>query len=91
MLKALLKEYVYYLRTEKGLSKNTIISYENDIKDYLGFISNNYGIKRMNQVEKKHLQNYISRLKRQEMVPASITRKLSSIRSFHKYLCLRKK
>ncbi|MGI6392559.1 MAG: site-specific tyrosine recombinase XerD [Candidatus Izemoplasmatales bacterium] len=90
MLKALLKEYVYYLRTEKGLSKNTIISYENDIKDYLGFISNNYGIKRMNQVEKKHLQNYISRLKRQEMVPASITRKLSSIRSFHKYLLLEK-
>jgi integrase/recombinase XerD len=90
MLKVLLKEYVYYLRTEKGLSKNTVLSYENDIKDYLQFIGDNNGIKRMEQVEKKHLQNYVTRLKRMEMVPASITRKLSSIRSFHKYLLLEK-
>ncbi|MFA5466463.1 MAG: site-specific tyrosine recombinase XerD [Candidatus Izemoplasmatales bacterium] len=90
MLKILLKEYVYYLRNEKGLSKNTILSYENDIKDYLEFIGQNYNLKRMEQVEKKHLQNYVLKLKRQSMVPSSITRKLSSIRSFHKYLLLEK-
>ncbi|MDD4184662.1 MAG: site-specific tyrosine recombinase XerD [Candidatus Izemoplasmatales bacterium] len=90
MLKILLKEYVYYLRNEKGLSKNTILSYENDIKDYLEFIGQNYNLKRMEQVEKKHLQNYVLKLKRQAMVPSSITRKLSSIRSFHKYLLLEK-
>jgi integrase/recombinase XerD len=44
----------------------------------------------MEQVEKKHLQNYVLKLKRQAMVPSSITRKLSSIRSFHKYLLLEK-
>ncbi len=90
MLEHLLKEYLYYLRTERNLSKNTLSSYERDVRDYLLFLETNYKIKRLEQVEKRHIQNYVTRLKRQEMVPSSITRKLSSIRSFHKYLLLEK-
>lgn len=86
MLEPLLKEYVYYLRITKNLSKNTISSYQNDLKDYLLFLETNYHFKRMDQVKKEHVVNYISRLKRQDMVPRSISRKLSSIRSFHQYL-----
>ncbi len=86
MLKPLLKEYTYYLKVTKGLSKNTIISYENDISDYLEFLDVNYHIKLMEQVKKEHIQNYLARLKRQNLQPKSITRKLSSIRSFHQYL-----
>ncbi len=88
MLKPLLKEYTYYLKVTKGLSKNTIVSYENDISDYLDFLDENYHIKLMEQVKKEHIQNYLARLKRQKLQPKSITRKLSSIRTFHQYLLL---
>jgi len=90
MLEPLLKEYTYYLKVTKGLSKNTIASYANDIKDYLAFLENNYHIKLMEKVTKEQIQNYLLRLKRQQLLPKSITRKLSSIRSFHQYLLLEK-
>ncbi|MDD3122292.1 MAG: site-specific tyrosine recombinase XerD [Candidatus Izemoplasmatales bacterium] len=90
MLENLLKEYIYYLKITKNLSKNTISSYSNDLKDYLLFLEENYHIKRMDQVQKEHIINYVNRLKRLKMVPKSITRKLSSIRSFHQYLMIEK-
>lgn len=86
MLDILLKEYTYYLKITKNLSKNTILSYQNDLKDYLHFLEENYHFRRMDQVQKEHIVNYIAHLKRLKMVPKSITRKLSSIRSFHQYL-----
>ena len=86
MLKPLLNEYIYYLKVTKGLSKNTIQSYGHDIADYLKFMDSNYHVTQMNLVEKTHILNYLLHLKRQDMVAKSITRKLSSIRSFHQYL-----
>lgn len=82
----LLKEYVYYLRVTKNLSKNTIISYQNDLMDYLTFLDSNYHFKSIDLVEKKHIINYINHLKRANLSAKSISRKLSSIRSFHHYL-----
>ncbi|MBU1145456.1 MAG: site-specific tyrosine recombinase XerD [Firmicutes bacterium] len=90
MLQSYLKEYTYYLRITKNLSKNTIICYEHDILDYLIFLEENYHIKTMDLVEKQHILNYVIRLKRKNMVSKSITRKLSSIRSFHQYLLFEK-
>lgn len=90
MLKQTLKEYIYYLRVTKGLSVNTIAAYERDISDYIQFLETNYELKFMAQVRKEHLQNYILRLKRLKLVPKSISRKLSSIRSFHNYLIIEK-
>jgi len=90
MLKSLLNEYLYYLRVTKGLSKNTIQSYGNDISDYLTFLDDNYHLSRMDQVEKTHVLNYLSHVTRKNMVSKSISRKLSSIRSFHQYLLLEK-
>lgn len=90
MLEPLLKEYVYYLKVTKNLSKNTILSYQNDLRDYLAFLEANYHFRRMDQVKKEHILNFISHLKRREMVPKSISRKISSIRSFHNYLMLEK-
>jgi len=86
MFATLLKEYVYFLRVTKNLSKNTILSYENDISDYLGFLEKNYHVNRPDQVEKQHVLNYLAHLKRAEMSPKSISRKISSIKSFHQYL-----
>jgi integrase/recombinase XerD len=86
MFESLLKEYVYYLRVTKNLSKNTIASYHNDLTDYVGFLDKNYHINRPDKVEKQHVLNYLARLKRAELSPKSISRKISSLKSFHQYL-----
>ncbi len=86
MLKVNLKEYIYYLKITKNLAKNTIISYQRDLEEYLDFIETNYEIKNPNQIEKKHVDNYIRSCTRKKVSPKTITRKISSIHSFHKYL-----
>ncbi len=86
MLTANLKEYIYYLKITKGLSKNTIESYERDILEYIAFIEKNYSLKRFDQVTKQHVDNFVKSLSRKKASPKSITRKISSIHSFHKYL-----
>ena len=90
MLKRLLKEYEYYLRITKGLSPNSISSYITDLREYVEFLVKNYAIKDPNVITKQHIRNFIARLKRKHNSPASISRKMSAIRSFHKYLMLEK-
>ena len=90
MLKGLLKEYEYYLKITKGLSSNSISSYTTDLKEYIEFLDKNYLLKDPEHITKQHIRNFISRLKRKNNSPASISRKMSAIRSFHKYMLIEK-
>jgi integrase/recombinase XerD len=65
---------------------NTIDSYRRDLEEYIQFLDTNYKFKRFDQVEKKHVDNFIKSLSRKQISPKSITRKISSIHSFHRYL-----
>jgi integrase/recombinase XerD len=86
LLEAYFKEYIYYLKITKNLAKNTVSSYERDLTDYLNFIKKNYDFKDYNQITNEHIKNYLKSLSRKNIKPTSITRKISSIHSFHKYL-----
>jgi len=90
MLKRLLKEYEYYLKITKNLSINSINSYLSDLTEYIDFLVKNYAIKDPDQITKQHIRNFIGRLKRKDDTSATISRKMSAIRSFHKYLLLEK-
>ncbi len=90
MLQQLLKEYEYYLKITKGLSPNSISSYVTDLREYVEFLIKNYAIKDPNSITKQHIRNFVARLKRKHNTPSSISRKMSAIRSYHKYLLLEK-
>ena len=90
MLKRLLKEYEYYLRVTKRLAKNTINSYNTDLSEYIEFLEKNYTLRDPNQIEKQHIRNFIGRLKRKNNTASSVSRKLSAIRSFHKFMLIEK-
>ena len=86
MLKRLLKEYEYYLKITKGLSANSISSYVTDLTEYVEFIDKNYAIMDPARITKQHIRNFIARLKRKKSSSSSVSRKMSAIRSFHKFL-----
>lgn len=81
-----LKEYHYYLISEMRLSNNTCQSYESDVKKYLEFIVKNYKISNPQDIQIAHLKRYIDSLHRKKIEPSSQSRKLSAIKSFHKFL-----
>ncbi|MDY0074500.1 MAG: site-specific tyrosine recombinase XerD [Acholeplasmataceae bacterium] len=88
-MKFLLKDYEYYLKNEKGSSKNTIDSYMRDLNQYTQFLERIHGVKKPDEIEKMHIDSYMRSLKRQ-MTTKSMARKLTAIRSFHHFLLLEK-
>ncbi|MCR5741652.1 MAG: tyrosine recombinase [Gammaproteobacteria bacterium] len=81
-----LKEFLFYLKINKNLSKNTIAAYERDIKGYLDFISDNYDCHDTRDIKPEYLKNYINHLVRIDLKKSSEKRKLSAINSFNQYM-----
>jgi len=75
-------EFIQYLELERGLSSNTLMAYRRDIQEFIVVfkIKNNFSIK--HRVVTEYL-SYLSDLGRK---PSSIARKISSIKTFYKYL-----
>ena len=74
---------------EKGLSKNTIQSYESDIYQlYQWSISKNK--KRITEIKKIDTSQYISYLFSQNLKSTSVNRKISSLKTFFNFLLKKK-
>ncbi len=79
--RAMLQNYQYHLKVEKGLSNNSIQSYENDICNLLSEIE-----KDIEKVNNKDITNFFVTLQGIGLTNSTIARKRSSIRSFLKFL-----
>jgi len=74
---------------EKGLSKNTIQSYESDIYQlYQWNLSKNK--KRITEIKKSDTSQYISYLFSQNLKSSSVNRKISSLKTFFNFLLKKK-
>jgi integrase/recombinase XerC len=85
MIEKYIKDFLTYLRYEKGYSLNTIESYQNDLSDFLSFLSSK-GIAEPPAVTYKILHLYISVSGANSLKPATIERRVASLKSFFKYL-----
>ncbi len=77
--------FIEFLKYQKGYSENTIINYENDIKEFLEFL-NKENINNLSDVDYSIVRFYLMDLYNQKFSRSSVSRKLSSLRSFFKYL-----
>jgi len=85
---AVLRQFKQYLTLEKGLAKNSLISYENDLKRYLDYLGNIRKIPDLSGVDVHHIEDYLSELIALELSTSTIARNISAIRSFHLFLIL---
>ena len=72
----LVEGYIEYLFANKNLSKNTILSYKDDLKKFISFIE---------QTDLKKLENTIQKYVKflsDNFSPKSHSRKLSSLKAF---------
>ena len=77
----LVEGYIEYLFANKNLSKNTILSYKDDLKKFIIFIEQND----LKKLEINIIQNYVKFLSK-NFSPKSHSRKLSSLKAFFNYL-----
>ena len=80
-----IENFIEYLIIEKKYSKNTVSSYEKDLKKF----SNNLKNKKINEITRKDIQNYLKDLNKDHN-PRSTSRNISTLKSFYKYLKINK-
>ena len=85
----LISDYLSYLEMERGLSKNTIFAYENDLISLFNFLSEQ-GMENLDSIKRRDLSSFTKYLAKKEISPTSITRKIASIKGFFKYICFKR-
>lgn len=81
---ALAESFFEHLQVERGLSDNTIYSYKNDLKHFKQWLtSKNYDFE---NVDSRIISEYVSSLRKKGLSSSSISRKLSVLKIFYRYL-----
>ncbi len=83
--KIVLDQFIRYIQLERNFSVHTVREYEFDITEFLSFLVSE-GITDLKEVEYLHARNYVTKLYDNKLARTSISRKISSIRSFFRFL-----
>lgn len=80
-----LQRYLQFIKLEKNLSQNSVVSYKNDLRRYLKFLARDLRIHDLSGVGLQHIEQYLEELSAMELSVSSIARNISSIRGFHEF------
>jgi len=80
-----IKEFLDYLTVERGLSKNTISSYGEDLKKFSVYLEAKK-IKDIDRVKRRDITNFMLALKDRGLSSNSVSRALVAIKVFYKFL-----
>ncbi len=86
----LVEAFLDYLRLERNYSERTIVSYGTDLKEFGDYLEKNDAELDFTKVHTDVIRNWISDLMDDGRAATSVNRKLSTLRSFYRFL-LRKK
>lgn len=84
-LQSQLDQFIRYVQLEKNFSLHTVREYTSDLEEFFAFLHAE-GIQKITEVEYIHARIYVTKLYDEQKARTSISRKISSIRSFFRFL-----
>ena len=84
-----LGSFFTFLYVEKGLSKNTVDAYQNDLNDFLSWL-NKINIQDYKKVTETEINEYVAHLFKNDLKSSSVNRKISTLKSFYLFLIKKK-
>ncbi len=81
-----IQQFLDYLSFEKRYSQHTVISYHTDLEQFYKFLSDHYGGPDIKTVTSSHIRSWLALLKKEKTSSKTINRKLSTLKSFFKFL-----
>ncbi len=82
----LIEKFIEYLKIERNYSVNTLSAYKKDLMEFQVFINENYDKCVIENVDYKIIRSWIVLLVNKNLSNRSINRKVSSLKSFYKFL-----
>ena len=83
-MEELLDQFLRYLRVEKNASPHTVHNYQRDILQFIEFLCDD--VIGVSDIDKLALRRYLAYLQESGYARSSVARKLSSLRSFFRFL-----
>ncbi len=80
-----LKSFIDYLIIERQVASNTVEAYQRDLARYLNYLDDVH-IRNPVSITHQHIFDFLKLLKHLELCATTISRNLSAIRAFHKFL-----
>jgi integrase/recombinase XerD len=85
----LIQEYLEHLVVEKGLSANTISAYRRDLLKLQRYVDDASG-RKLDEADQSTIVSFVSSMRRSGASSRSVSRIISAVRGFYKYLVLTK-
>ena len=83
-----LNSFLDYLLFQKRYSKHTIIAYKKDVEDFFLFMTDAYDSNNVKHITSVMVRTWLAKLKEENITSKSINRKISSLKSFFKFLMM---
>ena len=80
-----LKEYLNYVAVERGCSRNTVLAYGRDLRNYLAALREE-GVTFPDQVTRERIEGHVRRLRESGLAASSVERAVSAIKGFHRFM-----
>ncbi|GED18758.1 tyrosine recombinase XerC [Kurthia gibsonii] len=80
-----LQQFITYIQLEKNYSSLTSEAYQQDLQEFFSFLKQEQ-VTTLEEVEYVHARLFVTQLYNEEKARATISRKISSIRSFFRFL-----
>lgn len=81
-----ISEFIGYIQHEKRYSLNTVQAYQRDLEQFFLYLSSNYDAHELQSINHLQIRSWLASLKEDELMSKSINRKISTLKSFYKYL-----
>lgn len=81
--------FIHFLEFEKRFSNHTIKAYQNDLDQFFAYLEKIYGLTSVVEVRHSHVRSWIVALMQDQITPRSINRKLSTLKTYFKFLIKR--
>lgn len=80
-----IREFLSYIASEKGLSRNTVEAYQRDTESFISYLQKE-GIVSFKEVKEEHFVNFLAHLKSLNYATASINRSLMACKVLFRFL-----
>jgi integrase/recombinase XerC len=81
--------FLRYIQYEKRFSPHTILAYSNDLRQFLVYIQQEFGLTSEEEVGHSHIRAWMVQLISAGHSPRTVNRKLSTLKAFFKFLVQR--